>query len=809
MNYPVEKNVPFEWVPGDVILNLYEVKNATQGLENGNNECPYHEGGFGRVYKVWHRAWNIHMAVKTPKPGMFSNQAQKELFFKECETWISLGLHPHVAACHYVRELGGMPRVFSEYADSGTLAEWIVSKRLYDGTDQEVLSRILDFSIQLAWGLHYSHDKGVIHQDVKPHNALIFGESQLKICDFGIAGVKAGFKNRDISSLASETILVKGSNAMTMEYCSPEQYSGKPLSRKTDIWSWGLCVLEMFMGSRSWTHGPAAKRVLDHLIEAEDSENLAVHIPTELVSVLESCFESDPGHRPKNALECASLVQQIFANVFQTDYFRNIPNITLNTQGEANNRALSLIDLGKPDQAIQILERAISKSPNDKTIAFNYGLLQWRRGTISDNRFLDLLNDIKFETTDESRGRLELGLSCYELGYFQEAIDYLDNNNESGYNASILQQFYHKSALRLEIADNPTIRFPTPVNYLVFTRNSKKLLILENGGDNLRSFEIETGITTKFETAGREIIFLTKGAKELLLWGVHSSGFQSWDVATGQLIREVLTGRQINQMVVQKDRNTALVAFVVDRSKPWETCIELIDLDTGFTLHKYDKGQYGSRILNSSEDGSVVVTSWKDLDSRLPGPETAFLWQVSDGRINFKFKSRPTSGISCYFSENHNKLYVLYGCGHESQCIDLSSGSVSDVFPKDMGSVKAFYPSRNQELAVIESTIKQAGAYIDQWSLVDLVDNRTIRVLFRANPDCGFGAKTHMHGRCHYGRISADGRFLAWIREDDSVQILRMHNWGGVPYLLKEPEKYSVVNDRNVKHRDAGGTSHK
>lgn len=48
MNYPIEKNVPLEWEPGDVILNLYEVKHATRSFVSSNNECCYHEGGFGR-----------------------------------------------------------------------------------------------------------------------------------------------------------------------------------------------------------------------------------------------------------------------------------------------------------------------------------------------------------------------------------------------------------------------------------------------------------------------------------------------------------------------------------------------------------------------------------------------------------------------------------------------------------------------------------------------------------------------------------------------------------------------------------------
>lgn len=71
------------------------------------------------MYKVWHRTWHCEMAVKTPRPGAFTTQAQKDTFTRECETWINLGLHAHIAACHYVRELGGAPRVFSEYAERG------------------------------------------------------------------------------------------------------------------------------------------------------------------------------------------------------------------------------------------------------------------------------------------------------------------------------------------------------------------------------------------------------------------------------------------------------------------------------------------------------------------------------------------------------------------------------------------------------------------------------------------------------------------------------------------------------------------
>lgn len=78
-----EQDVPLVWDVGDVILDLYEV-TAVLG-----------EGGFGTVYKVHHREWNMDLAVKCPKPGKFETERQVESFERECETWVNLGLHPN------------------------------------------------------------------------------------------------------------------------------------------------------------------------------------------------------------------------------------------------------------------------------------------------------------------------------------------------------------------------------------------------------------------------------------------------------------------------------------------------------------------------------------------------------------------------------------------------------------------------------------------------------------------------------------------------------------------------------------------
>jgi serine/threonine protein kinase len=128
-----EARVSVEWKVGDVILNLYEVKKIHTG------------GGMGLVYRVHHRGWNMDLAVKSPRAEYFQTQMQKANFVRECETWINLGLHPHIVSCHYVRTLGGIPRVFAEYVDGGSLKGWIDSRRLYEGGPQEVLKRIMDF----------------------------------------------------------------------------------------------------------------------------------------------------------------------------------------------------------------------------------------------------------------------------------------------------------------------------------------------------------------------------------------------------------------------------------------------------------------------------------------------------------------------------------------------------------------------------------------------------------------------------------------------------------------------------------------
>jgi len=171
------------------------------------------EGGMGKVFKVHHTGWNVDLAMKQPHAEMFETEEQKETFIHECDAWINLGLHPHIVACHYVREIDGIPSIFAEWMEGGTLSRWIKDGKV------DSLEKILNVAIQFAWGLDYAHEQGLIHQDVKPENVMLTLEGDVKIADFGIANAKAGLGHTTGISAKFAGTMISDCGAYTPAYC--------------------------------------------------------------------------------------------------------------------------------------------------------------------------------------------------------------------------------------------------------------------------------------------------------------------------------------------------------------------------------------------------------------------------------------------------------------------------------------------------------------------------------------------------------------------------------------------------------------
>ena len=395
------------WSPGDVILDLYEVK----GLLG--------KGGMGLVYKIHHREWDVDLAVKCPRPKYYANPKSKELFLHECETWINLGLHPNIVTCYYVREVDDVPRIFAEYVEGGSLKDWIKTGRLYEGGVQESLERILDIAIQFAWGLHYAHESGLIHQDIKPDNVMMTSAGTPKVTDFGLA--KARLIAENVPSDEEQSILVS-TGGMTPAYCSPEQYRGGKLSRRTDIWSWAVSVLEMFTGKIIWRNGVAAADFREEGVSIAGGLPGIPRMPKGLAELLRNCFKRRQDERPRTMNHVAGALRRVYNHTTGKKYTRERDEAFKLLADSLNNKGVSFWDLGKPSKAERAFDEALRANPQHTEAVFNRGLLLVRDGRMSDEELVTQVNEVVHSQPNSTAAHFARGLVHAERADYEAAV---------------------------------------------------------------------------------------------------------------------------------------------------------------------------------------------------------------------------------------------------------------------------------------------------------------------------------------------------------------------------------------------------
>jgi serine/threonine-protein kinase len=131
-----------------------------------------------------------------------------------------------------------------DYGDEGDIA--YMAMEMLEGRElREVMSGprmpvalAVDIAAQVAEGLAYAHERGVVHRDIKPGNVMVLDGGRVKIMDFGIARVRA-------SDVKTQTGLMLGSP----KYMSPEQIMGQPADHRSDVFSLGVVLYEMLAGA--------------------------------------------------------------------------------------------------------------------------------------------------------------------------------------------------------------------------------------------------------------------------------------------------------------------------------------------------------------------------------------------------------------------------------------------------------------------------------------------------------------------------------------------------------------------------------
>jgi len=694
--HTAEADVPLEWRVRGVILDLYEVKQIHEG------------GGMGLVYRVHHRGWNIDLAVKSPRAKYFQTEQQKETFVRECETWVNLGLHPHIVSCHYVRILGGIPRVFAEYVEGGSLKDWIASRRLYEGGSEVALRRILDIAIQFAWGLAYAHEKGLVHQDVKPANVLMAPEGIAKVADFGLAKARAATGEHGSFGGSDQSILVS-SGGMTPAYCSPEQASRQPLSPKTDIWSWGLSVLEMFAGKPFWaenvpegmTVGQLAPEALEQYVASEVEGTKGIAIPPSVAELLNQCFQRGPSDRPKDMHEVAQSLTTLYQQYTGQDYPRQEPKAAELLADGLNNKALSLLDLGSRDQADTLLGEAIRLEPFHPEVTYNVGLLLWRSGRATDDALLSTLDECRRERPEDWRPGWLMGLVHMDRGDADSAVRELEEAlSRSGRDARVVAALGavkrgqgrwrrclwtlegHTGAV-LSAAISPDGRWG-----------------LSGGFDNtVRLWELVTGTclrTLEGHTSHVDSVGFISGGRQ----GLSSSDdktVREWDLATG-LCLNTIDGQGLpdHSLAISPDGRWALTpgsygrfAMLMDYDR---TLVLLWDKARSKVVHEL-RGHWKEVIsVAISPDGRWGLSGGKD--------HTLRLWDLATGVCLRTFEGHKGPVACMAFSSDAHR--VLSGSEDRSVRLwDVTTGECLRTFGGHTDAVRcvAFSPNGQQGLS--------------------------------------------------------------------------------------------------------------
>jgi len=254
------------------------------------------EGGMGVVWKAIDTTLDREVAIKL-LPDRFVQDAERlARFEREAKLLASLE-HPNIAAVYGLHDV------------PSTGSGRFIAMELVAGEDlQERLNRgalpvddTVDIACQIAAALEAAHDAGVVHRDLKPANVRIAPDGRLRVLDFGLAKAVESARGSGASLAMSPTVTSAGTQAGvilgTAAYMSPEQARGKPVDRRTDVWSFGCVLYELLTGRAAYS-GETVTDVLAAILQREpDWKALPARTPPGVRAVIERCLAKDPRER--------------------------------------------------------------------------------------------------------------------------------------------------------------------------------------------------------------------------------------------------------------------------------------------------------------------------------------------------------------------------------------------------------------------------------------------------------------------------------------------------------------------------------
>jgi serine/threonine-protein kinase len=243
-------------------------------------EAKLGSGGMSTVYLARDTTLDRQVAVKVMHREMSEQADQLERFRQEARAVAKLS-HPNVVSVIDAGEDGGYPYIVFEYVEGETLKARINRVGALDA--QEALA----YAIEIGRGLTVAHARKMVHRDIKPQNVLIDAEGRAKLTDFGIS-----------RQLEQDGMTATGRVLGTTDYVAPEQAMGRGTDQRSDIYSLGVVLYEMFTGEVPFAADSQVGVAMKHVNEElPDVQALRPELSAASALVVERATSKDPAKR--------------------------------------------------------------------------------------------------------------------------------------------------------------------------------------------------------------------------------------------------------------------------------------------------------------------------------------------------------------------------------------------------------------------------------------------------------------------------------------------------------------------------------
>jgi serine/threonine-protein kinase len=252
------------------------------------------KGGMGTVYRAIDRELEDEVALKVLLPDAFDEGSGAAQTLKQEIRLARKITHRNVVRTHDLGEAEGVRFLTMEFVPGTTLRD------ILDRRGLVALGPGLQIAKQLCRGLAAVHEAGIVHRDIKPPNIMVLPNGVVKLMDFGIARAAGGEDPGD------------GSTVGTPYYMSPEQARGEAVDERSDIYSVGVVLYEMFAGQRpsgGATPGEVMRRHVSD--EPRPLTELRPDLPALLERLVASCLAKSPDRRPPSATDLADALLRL------------------------------------------------------------------------------------------------------------------------------------------------------------------------------------------------------------------------------------------------------------------------------------------------------------------------------------------------------------------------------------------------------------------------------------------------------------------------------------------------------------------